>query len=471
MHNAISATSDCKIVVVGDVMLDRYISGTASRVSPEAPVPVINMPRTEDRLGGAANVAVNVTMLGGSCDLFGLLGSDRDADLLKDKADNFGLWHFMSHDKHRPTTVKLRVVSQGQQLARVDYESPAPFVHAEEWYKVFEERLNGAKNVILSDYNKGCLSDPQRLIDICRNKGLPVIVDPKGSDFSKYLGATIITPNEKELQDVVGHYQSEDELQKKVEKLICDLNIIGVLLTRGPQGMSYFTQNNVIHFSSKAKEVLDVTGAGDTVISALATFMAKGFDLESSINLANIAAGLVVGKSGTNYVSLSEIEVASDPLILPKALNHEQLKNQIDKWKSEGEKLVFTNGCFDILHVGHVDYLMKAKKLGSKLIVALNSDASVKLLKGNERPVNTENQRATVLSALMCVDAVVIFDEETPEQFYNNFVPDILVKGGDYAIDEIIGADVTFANGGVVEVIAIEHFQSTSQIIEKLKAL
>jgi len=456
-------------VVIGDAMLDKYIKGISLRLSPEAPVPVLNSPTIETRLGGAANVAFNLRKLGASCSLFTLVGNDNDAETLKVNLHAEGIDYAPSVDPSRETTVKLRVISNGQQLVRVDYETKAPFQHNEVWYEKIASKISEASVVILSDYNKGCLSNCAKIIDFCLARNVPVIVDPKGCDFSKYLRATLLTPNEAEILEIIGPWNNETDLREKVFRLIEDLELKGLLLTRSSKGMTLFYDGISSNFSVRARDVIDVTGAGDTVVATVAAFLSRGFNLKDAVYHANVAAGLVVAKNGTSTVTYDEIRGELFDRFTSKIMDHDSFESIYNHWKKIGETIVFTNGCFDILHVGHVDYLVKSKKLGTKLVVAVNNDKSVKKLKGDSRPINGEEERMHLLSSLQCVDAVVMFSEETPEQLYNRFVPDILVKGGDYDVSNIAGATRTIQNGGQVKIIPIEHQISTSAIIEKLQ--
>ena len=457
-----------KVVVVGDVMIDRYIYGKSTRISPEAPVAVLSSPQTDDRLGGSANVAINIKSLGEDCELFALTGKDNPAREIGVLLSKAGIKYNFSVDEFRDTTVKLRIISQGQQLVRIDYESNKTFCHSQKWYSDFKESIAEAKVVILSDYEKGCLSDCQRLINICAKVDVPVFVDPKGTSFSKYAGASLLTPNEKELVNVIGKYNSIDDLKNKVFKLIDELNFGGVLLTRSEKGMLFFSNNKVIEFKASAKEVVDVTGAGDTVIAAIATFFSRGCSLYRSIELANVSAGIVVGKARTSTLTSSEVSFAINRKNSEKVFSRRELKNLVFTWRKKGDVVVFTNGCFDILHAGHAEYLEKAKRLGTKLVVAVNSDSSIRTLKGLKRPINNERERIKLLSSLQSIDAVILFDEKTPYELYKEITPDILVKGGDYKKDEIIGSHETIASGGSVEIIPFETATSTTQIIEKI---
>lgn len=452
-------------------MIDRYIYGSSSRLSPEAPVPVLNSIKEQNRLGGAANVARNLRHLGGMCTLFTLVGDDDDSKLIAEMLDEKGIDYEFSIDKSRQTTVKSRIISNGQQLVRVDYETKKPFLHKAVWYEKLEKKLKTAEIVIISDYAKGCISECQRIIDLCLKQNVPIIVDPKGASFNKYSHATLLTQNEAEIAEVIGHTSSEEDLRVKVFQLILELGLGALLLTRSEKGMTLFHSNEVINFKARTREVIDVTGAGDTVIAALATFMANGSSLEDATYRANVAAGIVVGKHGTSAVTLDEINLEIDGNVRSKVMDQDALERVIATWKENGETVVFTNGCFDILHVGHADYLSKAKSLGSKLIVFVNSDHSVKRLKGHERPINNEEQRMKLLASLHCVDAVCVFTEDTPEKIYNRLIPDILVKGGDYETSEIVGASVTTQNGGKVVTIPIEYQTSTSALITRLNSI
>ena len=464
--------SQANILIVGDLMLDRYWSGATGRISPEAPVPVVNVNDAEDRPGGAANVAINAATLGANVTLIGLCGKDDNANILSQRLSSFGVeCQFVPVDGF-DTITKLRVMSRNQQLLRMDFEKSFSDVDKTALEAHFEQHLAQADLVVLSDYNKGCLSNPQVLIQAANKLNKPVLVDPKGADFSKYQHAHLITPNLAELFAVKGPVQGEQALREVTETLRQELSLNALLLTRSEHGMTLFEgQEDVFHLPAKAKEVYDVTGAGDTVVSTLAVSMAVGMSLPDACVLANLAASVVVGKLGTSTVSATELALAlgeQTPHLDGGVMSEEQLKSAIEQAKGRGETVVMTNGCFDILHAGHVSYLDAAKKLGHRLIVAVNTDQSVTKLKGPGRPVNAVGRRMAVLAGLSAVDWVVPFAEETPQRLISELLPDVLVKGGDYKVEDIAGGKDVIENGGQVKVLHFEEGVSTTGIIQRI---
>jgi D-beta-D-heptose 7-phosphate kinase/D-beta-D-heptose 1-phosphate adenosyltransferase len=463
------------VLVVGDVMLDRFWSGSTARVSPEAPVPVVAVTHNECRAGGAGNVAVNIARLGAKVVLSGISGADESADLLRAAVEAAGVtWSVCPSAKE--TIVKLRVLSRNQQLLRMDFEQSLAR-HADDLFTAqIKPHLAAVDVVVLSDYAKGTLNQVEEIIRLCREAGKPVLVDPKGQDLTRYSGATLLTPNLSEFEAVVGPCDSEDTLLAKGEALRESLNVAALLVTRSERGMTLFHKDgSPISLPAKAREVYDVTGAGDTVISVMASAMAAGESLESAMALANTAAGLVVGKLGTASVTPEELEMAVSggftATIGPSALVEDaMLLQRVTEAKAAGQRVVMTNGCFDLLHRGHVDYLIRARELGDKLIVAINSDASVKRLKGDSRPVTDVESRASILSALRCVDWVTVFDTDTPAELIAKILPDVLVKGGDYRPEEIAGGDAVIAAGGEVRVLDFVDGFSTTAIIDKLSS-
>lgn len=460
------------VLVVGDVMLDRYWYGPTSRISPEAPVPVVKVDTIEERPGGAANVAMNIASLGANSRLVGLTGIDEAAKALRNTLSQVNVrCDFVSIATH-PTITKLRVLSRNQQLIRLDFEEGFSNVSPEPIYERIQQALPSMGALILSDYAKGALSHVQQMIQLAKKAGVPVLIDPKGSDFERYRGATLLTPNMSEFEQVVGVCHTDDELVEKGTQLVKDLALDALLITRSERGMSLLQANEApLHLPTQAQEVYDVTGAGDTVIGVLATALAAGKPLAEACFLANVAAGVVVGKLGTSTVSPIELENA----IRGRADNgfgimeESQLKQAVALARQRGERIVMTNGCFDILHAGHVSYLANARKLGDRLIVAVNSDASTKRLKGESRPVNPLEQRMTVLGALGAVDWVVAFEEDTPQRLIASVLPDILVKGGDYKPEDIAGSKEVWAAGGEVKVLNFEDGISTTNIINAIK--
>jgi len=462
-----------KILVVGDVMLDRYWMGDSNRISPEAPVPIVKVGNVEDRPGGAANVALNLAALGASAKLLGLTGNDEAAQALCGKMNAVDvICDFLQLDNF-PTITKLRVLSRGQQVIRLDFEESVAAVDTQPLVAKTIANLSDYSVMIVSDYNKGALVEVQQMIQAAKQKGVKVFVDPKGCDFEKYRGATLLTPNLSEFEAVVGHCKSEQDLVEKGRRLIAEHDFEALLVTRSEKGMTLIrAEQDEFHLPALAQEVYDVTGAGDTVISVLAAAVSAGSSLEQACALANAGASVVVAKIGTSTVS--PIELANSVYGSHESgfgvLTEEQLKIAVKSAKLRGEDIVMTNGCFDILHAGHVSYLNSARKLGQRLILAVNSDASVRGLKGSGRPVNTCERRMTVLAALGAVDWVVEFTEETPERLIAELLPDVLVKGGDYKVEEIAGHKQVLANGGKVQILQFEDGCSTTAIINAIKS-
>lgn len=460
------------VLVVGDIMLDRYWYGGTNRISPEAPVPIVKINTLEERPGGAANVAINVSSLGGKVLLIGLTGDDEPANILKNQLGKANVeCDFLTITTH-PTVTKLRIISRNQQLIRVDFEEGFGHTSAESILTKVRKALPSVTTLILSDYGKGGLNHVQSIIQEAKQQAKLILVDPKGTDFSRYYGATLLTPNFSEFEAVVGHCRDEDELVSKGQALINELALDALLITRSEQGMTLLQSNSrPLHLPTQAKEVFDVTGAGDSVIATLAASLSAGKSLEESCYLANIAAGVVVGKLGTSTASYVELEDAIRGRIDNGfgIMDKPSLLRAINTARQRNEKIVMTNGCFDILHAGHVSYLANARKLGDRLIVAVNSDRSVKQLKGVSRPINPLYQRMIVLSALESVDWVIAFDEETPQHLIAEILPDILVKGGDYKPEQIAGSREVIAAGGEVKVLNFEDGCSTSNIIKKIK--
>lgn len=461
-----------RVLVAGDVMLDRYWHGDTSRISPEAPVPVVHVGVTEERAGGAANVALNMASLGTQTRLLGITGTDPAAAAVGTILDAAGIDSDLQRLADVQTVTKLRVISRHQQLLRLDFEDALQSVDAGRLLQAYRNALEACDVVVLSDYGKGTLSQAAEMISMARAAGKPVLVDPRAADFSGYTGASVITPNLAEFARVAGHYETEQELASRAAELIERLELEAILLTRGEHGMTLFRPGKTeLHLPTRAREVFDVTGAGDTVIAVLAAAMAAGEALPSAMMLANLAAGIVVGRLGTASVAMPELRHASQSMQAAGSgeLNQEQLVLALGDARARGERIVMTNGCFDILHAGHVSYLAEARRLGDRLVVAVNDDASVARLKGDGRPVNPLERRMAVLAALASVDWVVPFSDDTPEALICEAVPDVLVKGGDYRPEEIAGHDCVVRSGGEVVVLGYEAGCSTSGIIDKIR--
>jgi len=461
-----------RLLVVGDVMLDRYWHGEASRVSPEAPVPVVKVGNREDRPGGAGNVALNMAALGSAVRLVGIVGNDETGLELLSRLNAAGVYCDFLQSADKPTITKLRVIGQHQQLIRLDFEQEFEAADIIGLQGKVKSLIGDSQVMVLSDYGKGALQETANLIELGRSKDIPIIVDPKGTNFEKYRGATLLTPNLSEFEAVAGYSNNEEEFVNKGLRLVKDLNLEAILITRGEHGMTLIRPDSPeLHLPARAQEVFDVTGAGDTVISVLAAAMAAGNGLADSTALANLAAGLVVGKLGTAAISGPELRRA----VLVEldsgrgVMTAEQLQIAVQDAKAHDEKIVFTNGCFDIVHAGHVGYLAKAKQLGDRLIVAINDDESAHRLKGPGRPINPVERRMAVLAGLEAVDWVVSFSEDTPEPLLEFLQPEILVKGGDYTMDEVVGGDYVNSYGGEVRVLEFLDDCSTSAIMEKMK--
>ena len=464
--------SRARVLVVGDLMLDRYWHGSASRISPEAPVPVVRVEEAEERPGGAANVALNVAALGASAEVVGVAGADEAADTLERALARAGIGCTIERVPGAHTVTKLRILSRHQQLIRLDFEDGFPGFDPAWVTARLAERLDGAGAVVLSDYGKGALAAVADLIGAARRAGVPVLVDPKGTDFGRYRGASAITPNLAELQAVVGPCPDEATLVDKGERLRAELGLDALLVTRSEQGMTLLRAGaGPLHLPAQAREVYDVTGAGDTVIAALAAGLAAGLGWAEATALANVAAGIVVGKLGTATASVAELRRAVAALTETDRgiLDEDALVQAVEDARAHGERIVMTNGCFDLLHAGHVAYLQAARRLGDRLIVAVNDDASVARLKGPGRPVNPLERRMAVLAALGCVDWVVPFSEDTPERLICRVRPDVLVKGGDYRPEEIAGAACVREAGGEVVALGYVEGLSTTGIIERLR--
>ncbi|NQS87057.1 bifunctional D-glycero-beta-D-manno-heptose-7-phosphate kinase/D-glycero-beta-D-manno-heptose 1-phosphate adenylyltransferase HldE [Pantoea allii] len=472
MKVTLPAFGQASVLVVGDVMLDRYWYGPTSRISPEAPVPVVKVETVEERPGGAANVAMNIAALGAGSRLIGLTGEDDAAQVLSKTLKDVRVDCDFVTLKSHPTITKLRVLSRNQQLIRLDFEEGFEQVDAAPMHEKMRQSLSRSGALVLSDYGKGALDSVQQMITLAREANVPVLIDPKGTDFARYRGATLLTPNLSEFEAVVGKCKTENEIVERGMQLIADCDLSALLVTRSENGMTLLQPGKApLHLPTLAQEVFDVTGAGDTVIGVLAAALAAGDSLEEACFLANAAAGVVVGKLGTSTVSIVELEnaIRARPERGFGIMTEAELKDAVAMARQRGEKVVMTNGVFDILHAGHVSYLANARKLGDRLIVAVNSDASTKRLKGDSRPVNPQENRMIVLGALEAVDWVVLFEEDTPQRLIASVLPDLLVKGGDYKPEDIAGSKEVWANGGDVRVLNFEDGISTTNIIKTIR--
>jgi D-beta-D-heptose 7-phosphate kinase/D-beta-D-heptose 1-phosphate adenosyltransferase len=470
MQKQLPNYSIASVLVIGDIMLDRYWFGDTARISPEAPVPVVNIKQTDDRPGGAGNVALNIAALGTKVTLLGISGNDAAAQTLAEQLSAALVSHDIIRLKNTPTITKLRVISRQQQLIRLDFEEKPAEYQPDELINIYKQHLAHTNLVILSDYNKGTLICAQQLIQLAREANIPVLVDPKGHDFSMYSGATVITPNLKEFETIVGACNSEDEIVRKGRHFLQQHDIQSLLLTRGERGMTLIQQHSdEVHLPAHARQVFDVTGAGDTVIAVLGASVAAGATLPEAMTLANLAASLVVAKLGAATVSAPELQIGltHSTAFSTGVINEDLLLLAVSDAHLNGKRVVFTNGCFDILHAGHVKYLQQAKQLGDHLIVAINDDNSITRLKGPGRPINTVEQRLAVLAGLGVVDWVIPFADDTPERLLKKLKPDILVKGGDYSVEQVVGADIVYAYGGDVRVLSMVKDVSTTRIIER----
>ncbi|MCG8486495.1 MAG: bifunctional D-glycero-beta-D-manno-heptose-7-phosphate kinase/D-glycero-beta-D-manno-heptose 1-phosphate adenylyltransferase HldE [Chromatiales bacterium] len=465
--------SKARVLVVGDLMLDRYWQGAAAKISPEAPVPVVHVHDTEERPGGGANVALNMTSLGVGVALCGLVGRDEAGERLAARLAESGVDCLLQVSESVPTITKLRVISQHQQLLRLDFEQPMWQVDLAEMGSHYQRQLADSDLVILSDYAKGTLQQPQDLIATARAAGVPVLVDPKGSDFEKYRDASLLTPNLKEFEAVVGPCETDQALNERGTVLRESLNLDALLVTLSERGMLLIQKDAPpLHLPTRAREVYDVTGAGDTVIGVLGAGMAAGMPIHEAAGLANVAAGLMVGKLGAGSVTPGELKGAlsrQGDFDFHTIQTRESLCEATETARQLGERIVMTNGCFDILHEGHVRYLQQAKQLGDRLVVAVNDDDSVRRLKGEDRPINPLEQRMAVLAGLASVDWVVPFSEDTPESLICEVKPDLLVKGGDYKPEQIAGYECVVNNGGEVRVLDFLPGRSTSRIVEAMR--
>ncbi len=468
-----------RVLVVGDVMLDRYVYGQVERISPEAPIPVLHIQREAMTLGGAGNVVRNIISLGGEVNFVSVIGKDQaGGDIERELGSLPAIKPHLIVDAERPTTLKTRYVADNQQLLRADREIAQPVstdIEQQILSKV-KSVLEHSGVVVLSDYAKGVLSDAvvREIIALANTKSSRVLIDPKGRDFARYKGATLLTPNRKELAEISGTpIRSVEDAEKAARNLISTYGIQGVLAKLGSDGVCIIMRDEAPqHFHAKAREVFDVSGAGDSVLAALALALAGGLSYPEAAEIANIAGSVVVGKVGTATVAREELAhemmrgAAREDEI--KLTGSAQAAEQAERWRKQGLKVGFTNGCFDLLHPGHIALLRQARAACDKLVVGLNSDASVKRLKGESRPVQNETSRAAVLSSLADVDLVVIFEEDTPLELIKAIRPAILVKGADYSVDQVVGGDIIQSWGGKVVLAKLVEGQSTTATIARM---
>jgi len=478
IESLFSRIGSIRCLVIGDLMLDEYLWGKAERISPEAPVQVVDVIREELRLGGAGNVVNNLVALGARVAVCSVVGEDSNGRAL---LDDFGRTDVAAdavfRDPARRTSRKTRVVASNQQIVRIDRESRDPLSGEMEQQVCAWITANAASYdvILLSDYHKGVLTPLviKTAVAAAVSAAVPLLVDPKGADFARYRGATILTPNRKEAETASGiSIRDTESLLRAASQIMEESDLENLLITRSEEGMSLFSRGGeTVHIPTVAREVFDVSGAGDTVLASLAVGVAAGLGMPAAARLANIAAGIAVGKLGTSTVSPTEIINA---IALTHSDSDSKIKNLdvltaiISAEKARGKKVVFTNGCFDLLHAGHVKYLQKARSLGDLLVMGINSDASVRRLKGEKRPLIGEEERAHILAALDCIDYVVIFEEDTPLELITALKPHILAKGGDYTVDGVVGKDVVEAYGGRVELVQFVDGKSTTNIIERI---
>lgn len=470
--------SGLQLLVIGDLMIDKYIWGKTERISPEAPVQVVEVERDEIRLGGAGNVVNNLLAFGCRVSVASVVGADEDGRLLLSLLMPTGVdIAGIQQVADRTTSRKTRVLASRQQMLRIDRESCADISKEQQatLLNFVKQQLAKTQGVIISDYLKGVLTPEllQNLIALCRKQGVPVCVDPKGADFSRYRGATLLTPNRREAEVAHGRAIHDDSsLLQAGRELRQKLDLEALVMTRSEEGMSlFFADGKVSHLPTQAREVFDVSGAGDTVVATIGAALAAGASVSSAAQLANLAAGIVVGKLGTSTVTPAEIRNEFSRRINPaegKILPRKELATLLEPLRLAGKSIVFTNGCFDLLHAGHVKYLQQARALGDLLVLGLNSDDSIRRLKGPKRPLLEESERAQILAALDCIDYLTIFDEDTPLELLHLVRPDILAKGGDYQPDEVVGKELVESYGGRVELIRFVDGKSTTNIIDKV---
>jgi D-beta-D-heptose 7-phosphate kinase/D-beta-D-heptose 1-phosphate adenosyltransferase len=476
LSDALDRLGGARVAVVGDVMLDRYVYGEAERISPEAPVPVLLVSDEKPMLGGAGNVVRNLSALGARSAFLSVVGDDSDAEqikaLLREVA---GTEAAIVPVLDRPTSRKTRFVTGGHQLLRVDRERTGPLAHGDEDAVIARvpAMVSGAGAVILSDYGKGVLTDRviAAVMAAANAAGIPVLVDPKGLDYGRYRGAAVITPNRTELREATAMPTgTSDAVAAAARKIIAECAIAAVLGTRGPQGMTLIERGGVHDIPAVSREVFDVSGAGDTVIATVAAGLAAGLPLLDAAQLANAAAGIVVGKVGTAVAYPDEIRAALSDLDwrAGKILDRQRATEAVARWRALGQRVGFTNGCFDLLHPGHIHLLKQARAACDRLVVGLNSDASVQRLKGNGRPVQDEAARAAVLASLADVDLVTVFAEDTPQALIAALRPDVLVKGADYSLESVVGAAFVQSYGGKVLLAQLLPGHSTTATVAKL---
>lgn len=470
-----------KIAVVGDVMVDRYVFGDVNRISPEAPVPVNRVKHMKEVLGGAANVAANLANLDVHVYVGGVAGQDTHGNLLQDLLDSNGIDKSgVVISNERSTITKMRILGDRQQMMRLDFETVRDVDRQEEeglirWLTILCQK--GLDGIVISDYGKGVCTDTllRQIFDLANEHMIPTIVDPKGAQWNKYDGATLITPNVKELSERLGYFirNDNDNIVNAAKEVLDTNNIQYIIATRSEKGISVIARDGRIwHNPATQQEVFDVSGAGDTVVATMICSIAANLSMRTALHVANGAAGIVVSKVGTYPIHRQELidlwmSLQEGKYIEKSLYSWEEMKTLVRQWQDQGDTVVFTNGCFDILHRGHITYLQEAAQLGDRLIIGLNSDASVRRLKGETRPLVGEEDRAYLLSALSCVDGVVLFDEDTPSQLLETIRPNILVKGGDYKVEEVIGREFVDS----VQILSFKDGYSTTNVVNKIANL
>ncbi|MDF2367351.1 D-glycero-beta-D-manno-heptose-7-phosphate kinase [Sneathiella sp.] len=467
-------------LVIGDVMLDRFVYGSTTRISPEAPIPILSITHQSQMLGGAGNVVRNIASLGGKAQLISVVGEDPEGREIEQIFSTQGATtpHLVK-SVGRPTTVKTRFIADGQQLLRSDHEATHQLQPqtAGNVLKTFQGAVKNADIIVLSDYAKGVLSDTvlRQVIAYAKEKDIPIIADPKSTDFSRYAGVTLLTPNRKEMIAASGMPCGTNyEVEQAARSILAKAGISAILVTRSEAGMSLITKDEAHHIAAEAQEVFDVSGAGDSVIAALAIAFAAGASLADAARIANLAGGIAVSKSGTAAVTKAEIRQALHSQEIgdmdAKIVNLDEALERVSNWRSRGLKVGFTNGCFDLVHPGHISLMRQARSECDRLIVGLNTDDSIRRLKGEGRPVTNENSRAIVLAGLTDVGLVVPFAEDTPIKLIEAIRPDVLTKGADYTKETVVGADIVEAYGGRVHLANLKEGFSTTGTIARLLA-
>ncbi len=460
-----------KVLVIGDVMLDQYWLGETSRISPEAPVPVINIEDMENRLGGAANVAANAISVGAAVTLVGMVGHDENGKRLLELLDATDIDTRITRKENYRTSTKLRVVSRNQQLLRLDHENSREETDNTEVLEICEQQISKHGTIVISDYDKGAVAGIERIIEAARKAGKRTVVDPKGASFDKYKNASIITPNYQEFRQVAGECRDEEELENKALRMCKELNLDALLITRSEHGMSLFAQDQPArHFPTQAREVYDVTGAGDTVVGLFASALSADYPIADAVKIANLGAGVAVSRLGTVAVTAEDLSFSLQATLTrgKRVTDLDELKRAVAAKRRNNEKIVFTNGCFDLIHRGHIACLRDAKSRGDHLIVAINDDTSVKSIKGNGRPVCSLQNRIEVLEELSCIDWLIPFSEDTPLTLIEELKPDVYVKGGDYEKEKLAEYELVSSYGGEVVISPYVEGCSTTSIIDSI---